>query len=356
MSHIPVCLGVFRVKLLHTAVQYERFVEPVKFTEREGLVDKSRHEVRSQVQRPVEPLQRLLVPAELLQSRTDIVTYGGIRRVQCLGPPAVGQRFLKSIEIVQRQATPNQGRRMVGLQFVTPVKNDQSLFEALQLEQNKALVDQSHHEARSQVQRPVEPLQRFLGLTELLQSHTEIDTDVGIRRVQCLGPPAVGQSFLKSIEFVQRPATPGQGRRVIRLQLVAQVKTDQSLFEALRLEQKDRVIIRCVPVARIKLERPFKAQDSVVRALQQHENVGEPCPQLGIVRPDLHRFVVGLQGLFMESLLFQQTAEAGKIIPLGICPMGAIRIIFRSCRRFTGGYPTFTTVHLRNSGRASINL
>ena len=140
MSHIPVCLGVFRVKLLHTAVQYERFVEPVKFTEREGLVDKSRHEVRSQVQRPVEPLQRLLVPAELLQSRTDIVTYGGIRRVQCLGPPAVGQSFLKSIEFVQRPATPGQGRRVIRLQLVTQVKIDQSLFEALGLEQKDRVI------------------------------------------------------------------------------------------------------------------------------------------------------------------------------------------------------------------------
>jgi hypothetical protein len=32
------------------------------------------------------------------------------------------------------------------------------------------------------------------------------------------------------------------------------------------------------------------------------------------------------------------------------------RAIFRSCRRFAGGYPAFTTVHLYNSGKTYINL
>jgi hypothetical protein len=154
----------------------------------------------------------------------------------------------------------------------------------------------------------------------------------------------------------------------------------------------------------------------VVRALQQDENVGESCPQLGIVRPNLNRFVEGLQSLFMESLLFQRGAEARKIIRLGICLIGATdplnsgivlfgveakqahelkrvrmpgikrksplatnlrvqmpscsqmakagfversrgaRAAFRSRQRFAGRYPAFTTIHLHNSGRTWINL
>jgi hypothetical protein len=129
------------------------------------------------------------------------------------------------------------------------------------------------------------------------------------------------------------------------------------------------------------------------------------------LRPNLHRFIEGLQSLFMEFLLFQRGAEARKIIRLGICPIGATdplnsgivlfgveakqphelkcvrmpgikrksplaknlrvkmpsrsqmakaglverrrgaRAPFRSCRRFAGGYPAFTTIHLHNSGR-----
>jgi hypothetical protein len=35
---------------------------------------------------------------------------------------------------------------------------------------------------------------------------------------------------------------------------------------------------------------------------------------------------------------------------------GSGRATFRSRRRFAGGYPTFMTVHLRNSARAEIKL
>src|ERR1700729_3788185 len=94
---VPVGSGVFRLNLFHMTVQHERFVELVKFSERESLVVESPHEAWSQTQRPIEPFDRLLVAAELLQSRSDVVTYVGIGRVQRMGPPVVGQRFLKSI-------------------------------------------------------------------------------------------------------------------------------------------------------------------------------------------------------------------------------------------------------------------
>ncbi len=102
-------------------VQHERFVELVKFAERERLVVQSPHEVWSQIQRPVEPFQRFLVPAELLQSGTDVVAYVGIGWIQHLCLSVVGQRFLKSIQPVQRRAAPVQGRGVIRLQFVAQV-------------------------------------------------------------------------------------------------------------------------------------------------------------------------------------------------------------------------------------------
>src|ERR1700722_9777997 len=94
---VPVGLGVFRLNLFHMTVQHERFVELVKFTERESLVVESPHEVWPQTQRPVEPFDRLFVAAELLQSRSNVVTYVGIGRVQHMGPPLCGHRFLESL-------------------------------------------------------------------------------------------------------------------------------------------------------------------------------------------------------------------------------------------------------------------
>ena len=85
------------------AVHRDRFVEPVNFTERDGLVFKRPREVRPQVQGAVEPFQRLLVPTEPLQIGTDIAAYAGIGRIQRLRLPVVGQRLLKSIEVVQRR-------------------------------------------------------------------------------------------------------------------------------------------------------------------------------------------------------------------------------------------------------------
>ena len=90
---------------------------------------------------------------------------------------------------------------------------------------------------------------------------------------------------------MQRRAAPIQGRGVIRLLGVTQIQLDKGLFETLRLEQKKRVIVRCVPVTRVKLERVLKAQDGVVTPLQPHENVRQSCPEIGIVGPDLYRFI-----------------------------------------------------------------
>ena len=111
---------------------------------------------------------------------------------------------------------------------------------------------------------------------------------------------------------------------MIRLQFIAQVEIDKSFFEALQLEQKSCAVVRGIPIAWVEFERVFIALDRVIMAPQQDENVGKSGLQLGIIRPDLHRFVEGLQGLFKESLLFQRRAEARKIIRLGICPIGAI--------------------------------
>src|SRR5205814_9434575 len=115
-----------------------------------------------------------------------------------------------------------------------------------------------------------------------------------------------------------------QRRGVIRPQLIAQVELDKRLLEPLELMQENAALIGGLPMPRVELKSMLKAQERIGRPIERDKNAAGMLPQVGIVRPELHRLVEHVARVVEAPHLLQGDPERRKIVRLASLGVGSL--------------------------------
>ena len=135
---IPFRLCIVGINRLHLTVGGDGVIDAAHLRERRRLVDQGHDEVRPKRQRLVEPGQRLLVPAEILERRADIVADIRICRIELVRAATCADGFIKPPQRVQRDGALLHESCLTGGKRVALVEASQRLGRAMQAKQQDA--------------------------------------------------------------------------------------------------------------------------------------------------------------------------------------------------------------------------
>lgn len=106
-------------------------VETTQFDEGHGPVAKRSRKMRPERERPVVPIDRLLMTIQQPQHVGSAVTDVGAAWIEGVHPHIVGKRLLEPLQVLQRVRAHEDRREMFGPLFRTYIETDERFLVAL---------------------------------------------------------------------------------------------------------------------------------------------------------------------------------------------------------------------------------
>ena len=138
--------------------------------------------LRRQHDRPLGVLQRVVVPAELVQHRRPVVEEVRVLRIHHDGAAELGQAFLVAAGIAERAAQQAHRLRILGIELAGLAEGLDRLVIALQLARGVAAIDVGAEQPLVDLDRLPEGVERLLQLPLALLHHAQEVQRVGVLR------------------------------------------------------------------------------------------------------------------------------------------------------------------------------